>query len=64
MVRHTYDRLSALFTKAHSGKKIMEVQEMLNKEWKIVKRDQALFEDLVNKPKRTIKTQEERANTM
>ena len=64
MVRHKYDRLSALFPKAHRGKKIMEVQEMLNKEWKIVKRDQALYEDLVNKLKRGIKTQEERANTM
>ena len=64
MVRHKYDKLSSLFSKAYPGKKVLDVQAMLNKEWSKVKRDQGLYEALINKLKGRIKSQENRMDNI
>ena len=64
MVRHQYERLSGLYAKAYPGKKVMDVQELLNKGWSKVKGGQVLYEDLVRDLKARIQRREDRASTL
>ena len=60
MVKHKYERLTSLFTKAYPGKKVMEVQKMVKKEWSKAKTDQVVYDNIVRNLKARIQRREER----